>query len=541
MNTVDSQVTLQDQIYSTIAEILSDSSLQKIQTALRQLNLHPPSLMGNSNQPIQAIPNRLEACQDKIRHLLSRLDHLRKTNHLKEIIISRYKRHEKENQELKAQNMELQKDLVRKNQQIHQLLGIKPEATSTAKTSKDEPDKILSKKRGAPKGHRGATRPIPKKVDCTKIILPPKQCPSCQHEDVLLQENFIDKYIEDIPVIIKTVTRVRYQYGTCLDCGKSVIDPKATQGPPIIIGDTLKTTLTILRQQMGVSLRKLSRFCQETCGIDLSPSGVMGILSRVCRDLEPAYSTIEAAIPYQSILHADETGWKMDGQRWYLWIFCNKQLAFFHADKSRGGHIPRNIIGKDYKGLLHSDFYASYTQFKYTQKCLVHFLRDIKKELVVSPDDRALKSLNELTKKLIKDGKEAQQQSDGKLKEQQTEDLKKIILKICQLKSNNKKTQTLIKRMVDHQNSLINFVQHPDADFHNNRAEQMIRPAVIFRKISFGNRTPEGAREYAILSSVMETCRANKIQLRPFIKSMMNSPPDIVSSILQSQLKLKPS
>lgn len=534
-----------EQIYDVIAPVISDTSLQKIKTALSELKKQAPSLDGDACQPIHTIPDRLDVCQNKIHRLLSRLSWLRSTAYMQGIMLSRYKHHEKENEILKEENKQLQKKLTKSKKQIQQLLGVKekPEDTNkenSEKEEKTETDNTPSKKRGAPKGHRGNTRLIPSQIDNTKIITPPEQCPSCQHQDILYENDFIDKYIEDIPDIIKTVTKLRYQRGRCKHCGESVIDEAATQGPPVIIGNNLKTALTVLRQQMGVSLRKLSRFCQDVCQIELSAAGVQGILSRVSLDLQPAYTSIETALPLQSILHADETGWKMNGERWYLWTFCNKHLSYFHADKSRSAQIPKTILGEDYSGLLHSDFYGAYNCFSYTQKCLVHFLRDIKTELSVTKDDKSLILLKQYTKQIIEEGKIAQQQTNKKTKEKALKKLAGVIQKICRLESQNKETQTLIKRVIKYQGSLINFIHHPDANFHNNRAEQMIRPAVIFRKISFGNRTAEGARDYAILSSVLETCRINNISLRPFIKDMISQPPDRVSAIIQSQLKLKP-
>ena len=41
----------------------------------------------------------------------------------------------------------------------------------------------------------------------------------------------------------------------------------------------------------------------------------------------------------------------------------------------------------------------------------------------------------------------------------------------------------------------------------NNRAERAIRPAVITRKISGGNRSPKGSEALGIITSVIQTCK----------------------------------
>ena len=68
------------------------------------------------------------------------------------------------------------------------------------------------------------------------------------------------------------------------------------------------------------------------------------------------------------------------GKSGYIWCFCNKRIAFFHPDHSRGAAVIEEILGKDFKGIVVCDFYAAYNCLEKTQRCLVHLLRDIKKE-----------------------------------------------------------------------------------------------------------------------------------------------------------------
>ncbi len=148
--------------------------------------------------------------------------------------------------------------------------------------------------------------------------------------------------------------------GTCAHCNSEVVSPDATNGPPVSIGDNMIALLSVMREQMGVSLRKLSQFCTETLHVSLSPSGVLGIVNRVSQKLEPIYRGIEVSLRTQSVLHGDETGWPMDGKRWYMWCFCNRYIVYFHPDPSRGSKVPKAIIGENYMGVMHVDFYAAY-------------------------------------------------------------------------------------------------------------------------------------------------------------------------------------
>jgi len=227
-----------------------------------------------------------------------------------------------------------------------------------------------------------------------------------------------------------------------------VVDSRAQHGPTVSVGPNLIATLTILRQQMGVSYRKLARFSSETCQIPLSPSGTMGIIDRVCKSFEPIYTAIEATLPSQSVLYADETYWKMNGDRWYIWTFCNHKISYFHADESRAGSVPRGILGKDFEGLLHSDFHKGYDQFNHTQKCLVHYLRDIVAELKVNPNDPELKTIKKHIKSIIKEGKFLQNIAKAELRKEGKQKLEKKLDDITRMTSDEHRTQVLINRII---------------------------------------------------------------------------------------------
>ncbi len=344
----------QQNLYDTLAEILPTEAMDWVKQALKQHAEQRPRVRGDHCGPVDAIPRTLVACQDKLRRALAYLSWFRKKDYLQCLLLSGAKRQEKINQQLNEEIEDLKKSLARAQQQLHSLLGVKPKPSDSADT---EPatsgKKKRRKKRGAPQGHTGRTRPIPEIINHTVIIPPPEQCPHCQGKAITPCDDYIDKVIEDIPTVLKVVTQQRYQKGECQHCQTLRVDERATQGPPVTLGDNLTITLALLRHEMGLSYRKLSRFSQDICGIDLSPSGALGAIARIGQTLAPVHHAIGAALPEQSILHADETGWKMDGDRWQLWVFCNPTLVYFHADSSRGVKVPDRFDRKRFWRTAH--------------------------------------------------------------------------------------------------------------------------------------------------------------------------------------------
>ncbi len=524
-----------------LAAFLSNESFRNLQAQIKRLKKDSPPASGLGIDHPHYIPRTFDECQHKIETLQQRYNWSRRLGFLIEISEREAKRRlrelSKENQLLKEQNDDLKNELIRARHQLQTLLGVKKRKSRfAADTDGDKTPSAQPKKRGAPLGHTGKTRPIPDKVNYQKIMPPPDICPHCGGTDIVLEDDFISKYIEDIVPVVKTVTEQLYQWASCTDCGKPVIAKQATSGPPVTIGANLVTLLTVLRQQMGVSYRKLSQLCTETLQIPLSAPGVMGIINRFSQKCEPIYKGIEASLPAQPVLHGDETGWRMDGNPWQLWCFCNRSLAYFHLDPSRGAKVPKAILGEDYHGILHADFYAAYNFLPKVQRCLVHFLRAISDELEVRPEDKSLTDLKDGLKSIIEKGTQLKKIDDAQQRNAGRQQLEDQLKTLAKLKSKNKKTNTLIKRLVRHQHELIRFVDHPQAEFHNNRAERALRPEVIFRKLSFGNRTPSGAYNYQILATVLETCRLKGKNLTDFIHSVWLSTKDQLIHITRDLL-----
>jgi transposase len=514
--------------------LLSVTSYENLKRALKSHQNSPPPLSGNGVYNHQYWPLNRKEYETQNRIFKDRLQWQRTCYSLmgmqNDFLSKENKKLKKESEKLRSEVEQLRKEKKRLLGQLQKILGVTnhqklqsvisndDEEEATPKDCQGKNAKIASegelkkpKKRGAPLGHEGRTRPIPDKVDKVEIIPPPCSCPECGNTDIAETQGFISKYIEDIPPVVKVVTEKRYMEGICSHCHASVIEPEALEGPPVKIGPHLVTLLTLLRHQLAAPYRKLSQFCSEGLQIPLTAPGVLGIINRVSHKMEPIYKGIEYMLRQQEVLHADETGWRMDAQNWYLWIFCNKRIVYFHLDKSRGSKVPKSILGEDFNGVVHSDFYAAYNFLPKTQRCLFHLLRDIKQELKVSPEDDALVQLDEGIKEIIQKGQETKKIKEDQQREEAKGNLENTLQNLTQLDSQNQKTSAFIKRINKYQDNLLRFVDHAEIEYHNNRAERGLRHSVIFRKITFGNRTEQGAYNFTVMNSSIETARIKNI------------------------------
>ena len=112
---------------------------------------------------------------------------------------------EEENQHLRQEVDRLGEDKKRITNQLREALGIKFKKDKTPSDPPQTPVKSQpSKKRGAPLGHYGDTRSIPKIVDREEIIEAPKRC-QCGSRNIAALDGYDVKFIEDLPRINRVV------------------------------------------------------------------------------------------------------------------------------------------------------------------------------------------------------------------------------------------------------------------------------------------------------------------------------------------------
>ncbi len=77
----------------------------------------------------------------------------------------------------------------------------------------------------------------------------------------------------------------------------------------------------------------------------MSAAGMSKIMIRLSNILQPVYEEILSNVKQGAEIWADETGWRVNGKLWWLWIFANKRSAYYWPDGSRGGQVVERILG----------------------------------------------------------------------------------------------------------------------------------------------------------------------------------------------------
>jgi transposase len=514
---------LDEETLTPLERLLPEAVYQALQAEIQRQRDAVPPASGLGIDHLNTIPANCEDALKKATILMDRTLRWRRLCFLYEVgereARKRCRAIAKRNEALERRHQDDQQTLRRLQLRLKSLLKI-PDSPPEEQTdpAASAPLRAAARKRGAPVGHRGDTRRVPTHVDIEETIPAPTVCPDCGHTQLASLETLDDRYIEDIPPVLRVVTHQKYRQAFCPHCQSVVHHPEALRGPPVQTGPRLAAHFAHLRTRLGVTYRKLALYATEVLGIPLSASGALGILNRMADRMEPLYDGLAHALSVQRTLHGDETGWKVDGLRWQLWCFCNASLAFFHADKSRGSQVVIGLLGRDFAGLLHCDFYAAYNEFPNLQRCLIHFARDIHEERLITPNDGFLATLHDNTQLIMDSAKALRADALPSAAVKKLErGMHHALDAMTALEPPESRALTLVKRLHKHRESILAFLKVPGAEFHNNRAERQLRPAVIFRKLSFGNRTAAGAHRFAAMASVIETARLQKHDLPAFL------------------------
>ena len=171
----------------------------------------------------------------------------------------------------------------------------------------------------------------------------------------------------------------------------------------------------------------------------------------------------------------------------------------------------QRFFGEAFAGTLIHDFWAPYESIDTgdRQYCLVHLLRELEKvdQHNTSPEWKAFaKKLRRLLGDSIRLWRRRDEMPQGSYASRRQR-LAARLQELIDTPWKDRHAKRLVKRLRRHQNDLFTFLDQPDVPFDNNTAERGIRPAVIIRKNSYGNRSQRGADCQAVLMSIFRTLK----------------------------------
>lgn len=398
-----------------------------------------------------------------------------------------------ENADLRFRLSELEVKLENKEQQRQDLLV----KMYKANTPKGAPRPL-----GKKLGERGYQRRKPFDSEVTEEIkFTPTKCPYCRQSDGLgpVKETIV-KYHEDIVIIPeKIVKKYVITEHWCSHCGEYV---RSNKVPPDLerIGPNVMAYVLYARYRLRLPFNKIKQSLADLHNFRLSEGEIANQLEKAQELFKNDYQAICELVKIADKVYCDETGWRIRGRNFWIWVFVTDQGTRYVIEDTRGRGVPQNALGNNPDRVLISDFYAAYKNIPgYNQYCWVHLLRDSEQTESKLHDD--LKDIYEQIKEELK--KEVKERNKRRLDKL----LREIAEKNYEAKSQalDEKIKTLQKRIAKTAPNLLTCLDFKNVLPENNTAERALRNSVVMRKIFGCSRSVYSAKVMEVNTSVIDT------------------------------------
>lgn len=404
------------------------------------------------------------------------------------------------------------------NQLVNQPSSKQPEFNKD--TGKDKKPK--SKKRRG-KGRVGAgnrTKPEPEVTNTNTL----ENCPECQTDLTTAPvTETTSRIVEDIPPIPeKTIIYEEVQERKwCPTCKKIVTAACETALPGSDIGLRALVLIAYFWVVAAMSLPSIARYLNTFFRLTLSTSGISKMMIRLANIMQPVADEILKDVKGGVVIFADETGWRVKGVLWWLWIFANKRSAYYWPDPKRGSAVVAKILGDIFSGVLVTDAWYAYNKIVCAkQTCMAHILRKIRKFRDTYPEHYELVQFYKKLNRILHAGERLKLS-----RERLGEDSFKYRLSLLQKRLDtllkwpkpNEILKDVIAKVARQKQYILTFVEYSDVPNHNNYGEYIIKKGILKRKISGGSMSEAGVRAYAVLQSIAQTCHLRELSVTNFL------------------------
>jgi len=445
-----------------------------------------------------------------------------------------------ENAELRRRLAEQERQTTSLKRQVEELKKLVEELRRRGKRqaapfSKGEPreePKVPGRKAGDQYGQQ-ATRAKPERVDETVEVACPLYCEHCQGK--VVQEGKAHQYQNDLPEIRPWTTEFILHTGRCSQCGREVVGRHPRQSSQafrvgsIHLGPGVQGLTAWLNKVAGLSYGKIAALLKDVAGLEVSRSGLCRVLLRLSKKLAPLYEELKVKMRSSCVVYPDETGWREGGHSVWLWVFTNGSETVYSIQPGRGYAEAAEVLGEGYAGVLVADGWAPYQRFEAAthQTCLAHLLRRCEEMLEQATGIAA--RFPRVVKEILQSALEVRNQRDagaisGEALEKAKEALESQMDRCLGGQFTNPANRRLAQHLMRHQDQLFLFLERADVEATNWPAEQGIRPAVINRKTSGGNRTAEGSQAQAVLMSTLRTFQQHQLGTLEILPQLLRSP-----------------
>jgi transposase len=389
------------------------------------------------------------------------------------------------------------------------------------------------RKPGGQPGHPGHHRELlpTAEVSALEVVLP-KHCGHCggnlpQKPSQVTTEGEPRRHqVTEIPLVKAHITEYQFPNVVCGGCGK------ATRAPlPEEIAGQFGPQLAALIAYWTVVCRLPRRLVEamlaDVLGIEISLGSTQKAWEEVSQAVEQPVCELQEQLPREAVLSVDETGWRTNGDKRWIWALVANQFVFYVVASNRSAKVLVSLLGAVFRGILCSDRWVVYLSYHggRMQLCWAHLKRNILgiAEYARSPSAQqfcrdALAIVARLFRLWYRfrgqprDRRGNPQPLDRRQLLEKSIPLQKKLFALAEahLDDADREVRNLATALFLHCERLFTFLEVEGVEPTNNVVERALRTAVQWRKISFGNRSRNGEIATGRLLTVTQTCKRQR-------------------------------
>lgn len=374
------------------------------------------------------------------------------------------------------------------------------------------------KSSGGQLGHKGTTLEI-KEVPDKTIELKSTFCSECGQFLGDSDYAFVKKrQVVEIPPVVPIYEEYRQFSCSCSNCQHlQIADFPAGVNAPIQYGNSVQAMIGYLSVYQYVPFKRLQNLLAQTFSLPISQGSINNILNQVALKCDTVYHQIKENIGKSPVVGSDETGAKVNGQKWWIWVWQTIQYTFIVASDNRGSKTVDEVWPDGLSNsTMVSDRWAAQLKMvsKNKQICLAHLLREI---IYLKESEKHLFAIQ--FEKFIQDIfkiKREQKETKIALKSDSCEALlfEKTLNELLALTINEKlspKTTTFQNSIIKNRNYLLPCIYNLEIPPDNNGSERAIRTIKVKQKVSGQFKT--GQKSFCVIRSVIDTLIKKKLDV----------------------------
>jgi transposase len=386
----------------------------------------------------------------------------------------------------------------------------RPPSTDPPAVKRAPPKGPSGRSRGGQPGHALHARPL-LPPDHT-IAIKPQTCRRCGQTLHGEDPEPLRHQVLELPIIKPDVTDYHLHRLACRCCGTTTCAALPAGVPTGHSGPRLQATTALLTGGYRLSKRQTETLLGDLFSVPLSAGEVCALEQQTSEVLEPVVEELQEFCRTQPA-NIDETGWRQERRRAWLWVVVTNLVTVFHIAVSRGSKVVHALLGEKYRSVLTSDRWSAYNRqpLRYRQLCWAHLQRDFQAMV-----DRA-NAGSAIGEELLCCAQDLfvwwYRVRDGTLSHATMRRYMSVVRAMTRaaLEAGRgcacAKTAATCAELLKVEAALWTFVRVEGIEPTNNAAERALRHAVQWRKTSYGTDSAAGSQFVSRILSVVATCR----------------------------------